>query len=376
MKVVFTGGGTGGHFYPLVAVAEQLNNIIDKENIADTDLYYFADKPYDMKLLYENSLQYVNISAGKMRLYPSLKNISDVFKTISGVFQALIQLISIYPDVIFSKGGYAAFPTVFAGRILGIPIIIHESDSVPGRVNEWSGKFAKRVAVSYKQEVDFFDKEKIVYTGQPIRTDLEDPSSEGAHQFLGLDKNTPIVWVMGGSQGAQIINEVIEESLPQLLPKYQVIHQCGEANYDQLKILTEATLERNEYRNRYHLFPYLNKLSMKMAAGVADVVVTRAGSSLFEIANWRIPAIVVPITKSNKNHQIKNAYNFARAGAGVVIEENNLSDSQLIFEINRIYDNKEVRDKMLKGAEEFDVPNAAMKIAEEIAGIGLSHDKD
>lgn len=376
MKVVFTGGGTGGHFFPLIAVAEQLNNIIDKENIADTELFYFSDEPYNMKLLYENNMQFVSIPAGKLRVYPSLKNITDVFKTLRGIFQALVQLVSLYPDVIFSKGGYAAFPTVFAARIIGIPVIIHESDSVPGRVNIWSGSFAKRVACSYKQVSDFFDEDKLIHTGQPIRTDLESPSSDGAHQFLGLDRNIPILWIIGGSQGSGVINSVVEQALPELLPKFQVIHQTGEAHYKELKVLIEATLKDNQYRNRYHLFPFFNKLSMKMAAGVSDVVVTRAGSMLFEIANWRIPAIVVPITNSHKNHQIKNAYNYAREGAGVVIEENNFSDSQLIFEVNRIYDNEEVQKDMKKGAERFDIPDAAYKIASEIAGIGLRHDAE
>ena len=376
MKVVFTGGGTGGHFYPLIAVAEQLNNIIDEENIADTDLYYFSNKPYDQKLLYENSLEFVKIPAGKLRLYLSFKNITDFFVTANGIFQAMIQLVSIYPDVIFSKGGYAAFPTVLVARLMGIPIIIHESDSVPGRVNQWAGKFAKRVAVSYKQEIDYFDREKIIHTGQPIRTDLENASEEGAHEFLELNRDIPVVWIIGGSLGAQKINEVVEEALPALLPKYQIIHQTGKVNFEGMKQLTDATLIDNEYRNRYHIFPYLNKLSMKMTAGVADVVITRAGSMLFEIANWRIPAIVIPITNSNKNHQIKNAYNYAREGACTVIEENNLSDSQLVFEINRIYDNPDVKQKMIQGAKRFDIPDAARNIAEEIAGIGLSHDEE
>jgi len=376
MKIVFTGGGTGGHFYPLIAVAEQVNNIIDKENIADTQLYYFSNNEYDKRLLHENSLQYVHISAGKIRLYPSLKNIRDIFIAIGGIIQALLKLASLYPDVVFSKGGFASFPTVFAARILGIPIILHESDSVPGRVNLWTGKFAQRVAVSYKQNIDYFDRKKIVHTGQPIRSDLESPTKEGAHQFLGLDDSLPVLWIIGGSQGARVINQAVEESLSQLLPKYQVVHQAGPSNYEELKVLTGAILKGNEYKNRYHLFPYLNKLSMKMVAGVADVVVTRAGSMLFEIANWRIPAIVIPITHSNKNHQIKNAYNFAREGAGVVIEENNLSDNQLIFEINRIFDNEEVKADMIKGAEEFDIPDAAKNIAEEIIGIGLSHDNE
>jgi len=373
MKVVLTGGGTGGHFYPLVAVAEALNNAIDRENIADTRLYYFADDPYDKKLLFENGITYVNIQAGKR---PSLRNIQGAILTGIGFFQALIQMALLFPDVVFSKGGYVAFPTLLAAKVLGIPVIIHESDSVPGLVSKWSGSFAKTVAVSYKQDADFFDKEKVVHTGQPIRADLVAPSSDGAHQFLGLDKNLPVVWFIGGSQGASVINDVVDEALPKLLPKYQVIHQTGEANFQTIQQLTKATLDGNDYRNRYHPFPYLNLLALKMIASVADVVVTRAGSMLFEIANWEIPAIVVPITNSGNNHQLRNAYSYARMGAGVTIEENNLSDSLLVFEINRIYDNKTISDNMKSKARDFFVPDAAKKIADEIVRIVLEHEKE
>ncbi len=375
MKVVLTGGGTGGHFYPLIAVAEELNNIIDSENLADARLYYVSDTPYDRRALEENGIIYRQVSAGKKRVSPSLKSIGDMLKMGIGLIEGFFNLFAIFPDVVFSKGGYAAFPTVFAARILGIPVIVHESDSVPGRVNVWAGKFARAIAVSYKQEVDYFPKEKLIHTGQPIRHDLLDPTSEGAHEFLGLDPDVPVLWILGGSLGAQSINLAIEKALPELLQKYQVIHQVGKSNLDSMKKLTDATLIDNSFRNRYHIFGNLNVLSMKMIAGVADVVITRSGSTLFEIAHWGIPSIVIPLPNSHKNHQIKNAYNYAREDACIVIEENNLSEKLLVFEINRIYDNPDIQEVMRKGAERFSIPNSARKIAEEITGIALAHDK-
>lgn len=375
MKVILTGGGTGGHFYPLIAVAEEINNIIDSENLADTRIYYVSDSPYSKKALHENGIIYRQVTAGKLRLTPSLQSIGDMIKTFIGIIQGFFVVFSIYPDVIFSKGGYAAFPTVVAARILGIPLIIHESDSVPGRVNRWSATFARAIAVSYDELIEYFPEDKIVYTGQPIRRDLQDPTKEGAHEFLGLDKDIPVLWVVGGSLGAQVINYAIEEALPTLLEKYQVIHQVGEANYEEMKKLTEATLVNNSFRHRYHIFDTLNPLSLKMIAGVADIVISRAGSMLFEIAHWEIPSIIIPIRHSQGNHQIKNAYNYARDGACVVIEENNLSEKLLIFEINRIYDNESIREEMKKGARKFAVPDAAKNIAKEVMSIALAHEK-
>jgi UDP-N-acetylglucosamine--N-acetylmuramyl-(pentapeptide) pyrophosphoryl-undecaprenol N-acetylglucosamine transferase len=141
-----------------------------------------------------------------------------------------------------------------------------------------------------------------------------------------------------------------------------------------MKKLTDATLMNNQFKNRYNVFDSLNTLSMKMAAGVADVVVTRAGSTLFEIAHWELPSIVIPIPDSHGNHQISNAYNYAREDACIVIEENNLSDQLLVFEINRINENKDIKESMKEGTRKFSIPHAATKIAEEVIGIALAHD--
>lgn len=375
MKIVLTGGGTGGHFYPLIAVSEELTNIIDTQNIADARVYYISDTPYDRRALDENGIIFKQVTAGKLRSTPSLQSIPDFIKAAVGVVQAIFTLFSIYPDVVFSKGGYSAFPTVFAAKLLGIPVIVHESDSVPGRVNKWSGSFARAVAVSYKQEIDHFPKEKVIHTGQPIRRDYLEATKEGSHEFLNLEKDTPIIWILGGSQGSQVINAAIEEALPELLNKYQVVHQVGKANLEDMKKLTEATLLDHDFKYRYHAFGHLNALSMKMMAGIADVVISRAGSTLFEIAHWQLPSIIIPLKNSHANHQIKNAYNYAREGACIVIEENNISDQLLIFEINRINDNEKIRHNMKLGAERFAIEGASRKIAEEIIGIALAHEK-
>lgn len=375
MKVVLTGGGTGGHFYPLIAVAEEINKIRDEDNLDRIDLYFFSDNPYDRKSLAEQGIRFRYIPGGKLRLGGSIKNIFDIFKTGAGVLKAILTLFAVFPDVVFSKGGYAAFPTVFAAKLLKIPVIVHESDSAPGRVNEWTGKFAKAVAVSYKQEIDYFPKDKLIHTGQPVRIDLQKPTAEGAHEFLDLDRDLPVIWVLGGSLGSQAINTAIEESLDKLLEKYQIVHQVGEKNLDAMKKLTDATLVGNPYQNRYHQVGTLNSLGMKMLAGISDIVISRAGSTLFEIAYWELPSIIIPIPISHRDHQLKNAYNYAREGACVVIEENNLSDNLLVFEINRIFDNPDIRESMKAGARAFAIKDAGEKIAKKILSIALAHEK-
>jgi UDP-N-acetylglucosamine--N-acetylmuramyl-(pentapeptide) pyrophosphoryl-undecaprenol N-acetylglucosamine transferase len=321
MKIVLTGGGTGGHFYPLIAVAEEINKIVDDEKIAHVQMYYFSDAPYDKEALFENRIHYVEIPAGKLRIYFSLKNFSDLFKTAYGVLVGFWKLFQIFPDVIFAKGAYASFPTLFAARILGIPVIIHESDSAPGRTTAWAGKFAKLIAVSYPESVEYFPADRVAHVGQPVRPELEHPIVDGAHEFLHLEPTIPTIFVFGGSLGAQIINEAVLQALPELVPNYQIIHQTGKANFDDVVGRANLELENNEMKSRYHPFAFLNPLAIRMSAGVSSIVITRAGSALFEIASWGIPALVIPFNKSNADHARKNAYNYARAGAGEVIEE-------------------------------------------------------
>ncbi len=178
MKIVFTGGGTGGHFYPIIAVVQKVNQIINNENIIGAKLYYFSDSPYDKEMLVENELLFEEINAGKMRTYFSLKNFTDIFKIFFGIINALFKMFSIYPDVVFGKGGYASFPTIFAARILHIPVVIHESDSAPGRVNKWAGHFAKKIAISFLESANYFPKNKIAWTGQPIISEIEQKAEQ------------------------------------------------------------------------------------------------------------------------------------------------------------------------------------------------------
>lgn len=375
MKILLTGGGSGGHFYPIIAVSQALRKISRENKLIEPTLTFYAPEPYNEKLLFDNQIYFQRIPAGKRRIYFSIKNFLDIFKTSWGIIYSVWKVFWEYPDVIFSKGGYGSFPVVFAGRLLRIPIVIHESDSHPGRVNLWAGKFAKRIAISYPEAEKFFPKEKVAWTGNPVRKELYLKSEEGAHQYLGLEEKTPVILVLGGSQGAQIINEAIISALPELVKKYQVIHQTGGDNFEEIRGTADVVLDNSEFKSRYKAFPYLDDLAMRMSAGAADLIITRAGSTLFEVALWETPCVIIPITASNGNHQFKNAYTYARSGGGTVIEERNLGKTILMKEIDDILDNPEMAEKMRQGAKNFAKPNAAETIAEEIIRTALKHEK-
>jgi len=376
MKIVFTGGGTGGHFYPIIAVAQKVNQIIDKENIIGAKLYYFSDGPYDKEMLLENGLLYEEVKAGKIRTYFSFKNFFDIFKMFFGTINALYKIFSIYPDVIFGKGGYASFPTIFAAKILHIPVLIHESDSVPGRVNKWAGHFAKKVAVSFKEAADYFPKKTVAWIGHPIRTEIEHPAARPeALQYFKLEADLPVVLVLGGSQGAELINNTVLDALPRLIKNFQIIHQTGISNFKSVVERAQVVLASSQEKVRYLPFSFLNPLAMKMAAGVATIIISRAGSTLFEIASWGVPSIITPITTSNGDHQRKNAFSYAHIGACSVIEEMNMTANILSSEIERIVNDKTILDRMAHNAKAYNKPDAAYKIARELVDMALAHEK-
>lgn len=375
MKILLCGGGSGGHFYPLIAVAEAIRENIRDRKLLQAYIYYMAPNPYNEGILFDNEIEFIQINGGKIRRYASIQNFFDIIKTIIGFFEALIKVYRIFPDVIFSKGGFSSLPVVLAGKILGIPIIIHEGDSVPGRANKFASKLATKIAIAFKEAEEYFPKEKTAWVGNPIRKEISSVAKDGAYEYLELESATPVIVILGGSLGAQKINDVILSALPELLDSYQVIHQTGALNFKEIETTSKVILEKHENKKRYHLFDYLNPLALKMSAGVANVIISRAGTTIFEIALWGVPSIIVPIADSNGDHQQKNAYNYARSGGAVVIEERNFTPEILLTQIKDIVNNKEVSDKMRAGAKSFAKTDAAEKIAEEIISIGLTHEK-
>lgn len=374
MKIVMTGGGSGGHLYPILAIADAIDDIVKKEHLVEPKVWFVSSESYDKGLLYQHGLRGKVIETGKRRLYRSAKNFFDIFKTAHAIARAVFFLFGTYPDVVFGKGGYSSFPSLVAARLLRIPVVIHESDTVPGRVNLWAAKFAKRIAVSYPEAARYFPEDKVAWTGNPIRKSILSPIKDGAVAYLNLEPNLPTVFIIGGSQGSQKINEVILDSLVSLLPECQIIHQTGKDNFAEITRLTKVVLENNPHKERYHPFAYLDDQALKLVAGNASLAITRAGSTLFEIATWGIPSIVIPIAESNGNHQQKNAFSYARTGAAVVIEEANLAPHVLSSEVIRLLKDEVARHKMHEATKSFARLDAADLIAKELINVCLKHE--
>ncbi|MEK7509286.1 MAG: UDP-N-acetylglucosamine--N-acetylmuramyl-(pentapeptide) pyrophosphoryl-undecaprenol N-acetylglucosamine transferase [Patescibacteria group bacterium] len=378
MKIALTGGGTGGHFYPLIAVVEGIENICKERKLLEPQYFYLGPEPFDKMALAEHDIEYHSAPAGKLSRERRIPNPFSFFTTAAGITRCFFLLFSIYPDVVFSTGGYAAFPTLFATRLLRIPVVIYDADARPGRVSLWASKFARWIAVAHPNAAATFPekvREKIARTGHPIRVEIESPAREGGHEFLKLDPNAPTIFIVGGSQGAQALNEIVIDTLPTLVASYNVVHQAGIANAEEAQRVAGVVLHDSLHAERYRVFGLLNALALKMTAGITSLIISRAGSgSIFEIASWGIPAILVPIPGEVSHDQTENAFSYARAGAALVIEQKNLTPHILLAEIKRLMDDEPTRRRMSEAAKAFARPGAGRKIAEVILETAISHE--
>ncbi len=378
MRIVFTGGITGGHFYPIIAIAEAIHDLVREEYIVSPRLYYIAPTPFDSQALFANKITFLKNTAGKIRRYPSIRNVTDFFFTIIGFVWSFFQLLILYPDLVISKGGYASVPVVLAARVLGIPIIIHESDAKPGRANLLASHFAARIAVSFQSAIAYFPEKvqvRVALTGTPVRKALRMPPPEDSAVLLDIDPAVETILIMGGSGGSKRINEIVLEALPDLLKIANVIHQTGVKNIESVRSVSAIALENNAHIKRYKPFAYLSTQAMRQAAAVSYMIVSRAGSgTIAEIATWKLPAILIPIPEDISHDQRKNAYAFAQGGAAIVIEEANLTPHILVSEIQRIINNPNEARRMGEAGAPFAQENAAQTIAKEALAIAITHE--
>lgn len=372
VRVLFTGGGTGGHVYPIIAVARELQSIAAKENIS-VELMFAGPSDFNLDLLHAEGIKTFRVPAGKLRRYLSPWLPVDLFKSFIGFFYSLFLVWFLMPDVLFCKGGYGSFNVTLAGRIYAIPVMVHESDTVPGLANRLMGNIASRVAISFPTAIDYFKEYKTAYIGNPIRASILAGDKDRAKTLFNLEGKKKLLLVMGGSQGSVRLNEAVAEAIHELLKTYEVVHQCGTANEgDFIKELVEVYGIDPAKAPDYHIKGFLSEEEEAHGLAAATLVVSRAGAgSIYEIAAAAKPSILVPLPESAGDHQRQNAFFYARTGAAVVIEEMNLSPHILINEINGIGTNGPRQQEMAKAAREFAKPEAAKEIAQGLLELAV-----
>lgn len=370
MRILFTGGGTGGHILPILAVERELRKLqSNSESAQALQLFYIGPKDeFNQLLLSQEGIAVFSIAAGKLRRYGEIKtifqNIFDaVCKTPLGMVQAFFRVFFLSPDLILSKGGYGALATSIAGWILRVPVFLHESDSVSGLANQISSIFALRIFTSFPH-TQKLPLQKTIVVGNPIRTDLLTGSKEEAKELFHLAGDRPLLLILGGSQGAQKINDVLLLMLNDALNEFEIIHQTGEKNF--ANVVSEAKVVMSSVNGiYYHPVPFLKETELRHAYVAADLLINRSGSgSLFEIAALGKPSIIIPLAGAAQNHQVENAYAYAKNGAAIVLEEANLTPHFFLEKIRALFANLQEMRKMSQAALAFAKPEAAKTIAQ------------
>ncbi len=369
IRIALTGGGSGGHIFPLFAVSEEILKKSAELQI-DADLRYFGDPLDYREELRVRNIKISNITSSKIRRYFDLRNILDIFKFFISLFQAFFKIFFYMPNVCFSKGGPGSFSVVLACWFYRVPVIIHESDSIPSLNTKLAFRFAKIVEGAFESIKNYLpNPAKIKTVGNPIRKNVaEIIGQKSARDHFGFLPDVPLIFLICGSQGSEPINEFILFNLKKLLPKYQILHQVGRLNFNEYKVEYEIQSRDiiPDYKNHYKFFGFL-KEDLGFAYQAADIVVARSGSGLlFEIAANKKPAILIPLASSSNNHQFENAEFYEEIGAGILLEEENLIAEVLVNEIDSILKNPEKRQKMELAAEKFYIPNSSKLIAEDI----------
>jgi UDP-N-acetylglucosamine--N-acetylmuramyl-(pentapeptide) pyrophosphoryl-undecaprenol N-acetylglucosamine transferase len=379
MKILAVGGGSGGHVTPVVAVLREL-----KARHPKAELRFWCDKKFSTQARsivhhYDPSLRVDTILAGKLRRYNNmtiwqqmahprtilLPNLRDMLFVAGGFVQSLVKLSAWRPDVVFTKGGFVCLPVGLAAKILGIPLVIHDSDAHPGLTNRILARWASAIATGAPLENYTYNPSISRYVGIPISSDfkrLNDSDRQAAKISLGVDPKRPLVVVTGGGLGAKRINDAVALILSDLLDHASVILISGAGQYDELRALTPVA------DDRFQLHAFVSKGMARMLSA-ADIVVARAGATtILELAAAATPTILIPNGYLTGGHQLKNAQAYARDGAVSVLDEHAIdADSKvLLSEITTLLADANRRQVMADMFHHFARPNAANDMADMI----------
>ena len=324
-KIVLTGGGTAGHVTPNIALLPRLREL-------GYDISYIGS--YDgieKKLIADYGIPYTGISTGKLRRYFDIKNLTDPIRVQKGFHEARKALKAIRPDIVFSKGGFVSVPVVHAARTLKIPVICHESDMTPGLANKLCIPAAAKVCCNFPETVRDLPADKAVLTGTPIRAELMSGDRKKALAFPNLTDDKPFLMIIGGSLGAQAVNEAVRAALPQLLPQFHIIHLCGKGKLDESLVGTEG----------YVQYEYISEELPDLFA-LSDVVISRAGANaICELLALKKPNLLIPLSaRASRGDQILNAKSFEKQGFSMLLEEEQVTTETLTAAVRSLYENR------------------------------------
>lgn len=342
--IVFTGGGSAGHVVPNLAIIQALPP-------ETWQVAYIGAQGIEKKLVHAANIPYYEISTGKLHRRLTLKNLLTPYKVLKGIYQAYRHLKKLRPQMVFSKGGFVAFPVVFSAWLQKIPVICHESDLTPGLANKLSLPFAKKICVTFEESRQQSDPRKVIVTGTPLRSSLFQGQKARGLAIAKFQTDRPVILVYAGGSGSLKINRVLREALPELLQTFQVIHLCGQGNL------------AKEGAEGYFQLEYASAELPDLLAA-ADLVISRAGAnSLYELIALHKPHLLIPLSrKVSRGDQIENAAYAKQRGLSLVLEEEALSANTLVSAISQLFTERAGYHTAL---ENYPLPHS-LKIIQEL----------
>jgi UDP-N-acetylglucosamine--N-acetylmuramyl-(pentapeptide) pyrophosphoryl-undecaprenol N-acetylglucosamine transferase len=370
MRVLVSGGGSGGHIYPALAIATQL-----REEYQAEILFLGSDDGLETEIVPAAGFRLATIKAGKLRRYVSWQTITGVMRVPVGMIQAINIVGKFRPGVAFTSGGYVVVPAGLAARLNRVPLLMHQQDVPPNLSNRLVAPLATRISVAFADSLAYFPARKTLQPGNPIRQamlDVRQKPPQEARQALGFEEPKPLLLVTGGSQGARHLNQVVSEALPDLLAHCQVLQISGKELYNETRELSNSVLADLDeaLRRHYRLVAYLNE-EMPLALQAADLVICRSGAStLSELAVLGKPSILVPLPPAiGSSPQEANAEMFKRKAAAEVIKDSDLKPQVLVEQVKRSLSSSTLLEAMAKAALSLAKPQATQEIAAEIVKI-------
>lgn len=357
MRVIISAGGTGGHIYPALAIADKIK---EKDKNAEI-LYIGTTKRMEKDIVPKAGYKYVGINVEGLKRSISLKNIKSMFLFVSAISKCKKIMRGFKPDIVIGVGGYVSAPVIYSAHKLGIKCCVHEQNSSFGVTNKFASGFADKIFVSFKSTIDKVEnKNKVVYTGNPCgeKAINEVPALK---EEYGLTPSKKLVLIVMGSLGSKTISDKMKNMLTLFNNKsYEVMFVTGKNYYDDYN--------KNKYTSNIKIIPYIDNMVRLLKK--TDLLVSRAGAStLSEIASLNIPSILIPSPYVTENHQYKNAMDLVSKEAALLIEEKDLNGDILLRNVEKVLDDKIFTNKLKRNLKQFEVKNSASKIYDEIVKL-------
>lgn len=361
MKVIFAGGGTGGHLYPAIAVAKKIC-----ATYPDAEVLFAGNKKgIEADLVPKEGFNISFISSGGLSSNP-IKALKAILKLSKGTIESLSLISKFKPDIIVGSGGYVSAPVTFAGKLKKIPVVLLEQNTIPGKTNRLVGKIADKICASFSESLKFLPKEKTIVTGNPVRPEILSAERVKSRGILNIPQDKPCLLIAGASQGAKSINDAVLKTLPYWQDKnWTILHIAGEKHYESVKEESLKIITNNQLD--YRCYPFMKDIHDAYAA--CDLAVCRAGATtIAEITARGTACIMVPYPYAAENHQEKNAMWLSKNGACIMIKDCDVLE-QFKKTVEEIIENSDKRNEMETKAKQLGKPYAICEILKVLKGF-------